>query len=138
MTTDERLARLEKSLGQWRKASVALISLIVVVLFSGAVNTAPVELTVRRLTVVDENGKPCITLMRKSATDFTGIIMEQPNAGGESKGGSVALVTNKDGASLRLGFGSQDENKATVTMIVNRSEKTRLYFNDGKTEFQVP
>lgn len=131
MSTEDRLNRLEKSLRQWRRATVALICLFAVVLIAGATGGTPTELTVRRLTVVDEHGSPCITLIRKSATDFTGIVMEQPNAGGESKGGSIAIATSKDGASLRIGFGSQDGNKRAASLIVNRDDDGKLTITDS-------
>lgn len=138
MTIEERIESLEKSQGRWRRATLALTGVAAVAFISGALNAVPAELTVRRLTVVDENGSPCIILMRKSATNFTGIIMEQPHPDAVIKGGSIAISTSKDGASLRLGFGSDDENKESVSMVINRNGEKKLSFSDDKAEVQIP
>ena len=126
----ERVEALERKARTLRRWVLVLSAALVSVAVAGAcTSSGPRELTLRKLTIEDENGTPRIVADTDSEGDLAALVFLDPNekkriAAGTAYGNATLTFWDRDGK-LRINAFT-GSSSAAVLEIADRNQKKRI------------
>jgi hypothetical protein len=153
MNTDERLARIERSMRRWRYLAIGAVGAVCAITLGGAgkENADGQAITVREVRFVDEDGRLCGGIQCKAGS--CALIVGNPDDKGtvafqSMKGKTAFSVSNSDGK-LAVFAGSEgpmngftvshsDGQTALEVIPAKRKVSVKTTDNEGRTIWSAP